>query len=95
MRCNGFEEPSHAIHVQAEMYQIAPDQPTHGYDGPLKASYGGARTNVGEDYLATVVQYDKTRTVVDDANGMIMDVNRLQVHAGLLSTHDQLRRVGV
>ncbi|KAI1785923.1 alcohol oxidase-like protein [Ganoderma leucocontextum] len=64
---------------KAEMYQIAPDKPTHGYNGPLKASYGGARTNVGEDYIATVVQYDKTLTVVDDANGMIMDVNHLQL----------------
>ncbi|PIL33968.1 hypothetical protein GSI_03676 [Ganoderma sinense ZZ0214-1] len=63
---------------KAEMYQIAPDQPTHGYGGPLKASYGRARNNVGEDYIATVVQYDKTRGVVDDANGMVMDVNGLQ-----------------
>lgn len=74
---------SHAICVQVETYQIAPDLPTHGYSGPLKVSHGRARNNVGEDYIATVLQYDKTRKVVEDANGMVMDVNRLQVHPGL------------
>lgn len=84
-----------AIHAQAEAYGITPDQPTHGYTGPLKVSYGSARTKIGEDYLATIVQYDKTREVVDDANGMIMDANRLQVRAGLPFMNHRLRRFGM
>ncbi|TBU37884.1 alcohol oxidase-like protein [Dichomitus squalens] len=61
---------------KAETYQNAPNRPTHGYSGPLKVSYGGKRTNVGEDYIATVSKYDKTRVIVDDANRMVDDVNR-------------------
>ena len=64
---------------QAETYQNHPNRPTHGYSGPLKVSYGGAPTNVGLDYVATVGKYDKTRAVVDDANRMVDDVNRHEV----------------
>ena len=64
---------------QAETYQNHPNRPTHGYSGPLKVSYGGAPTNVGLDYVATVGKYDKTRVVVDDANRMVDDVNRHEV----------------
>ena len=64
---------------QAETYQNHPNRPTHGYSGPLKVSYGGAQTNVGLDYMATVGKYDKTRVVVDDANRMVDDVNRHEV----------------
>ncbi|KAI1792083.1 alcohol oxidase-like protein [Ganoderma leucocontextum] len=62
---------------RAETYHVATGKPSHGYDGPLKVSYGGARTNVGEDYIQTISQYDKTRAaVVDDASSMtLMDLN--------------------
>lgn len=42
-------------------------------------SYGGYRNAVGEDYLATVAQYDSSRPIVDDINTMIKDVNRFEV----------------
>ena len=63
------------VFLQAETYQNAPNRPTHGYKGPLRVSYGRGRTNVGDDYLATVEQYDRTRPVVDDANTMVDDLN--------------------
>ena len=33
---------------QMETYQVAPDKPTHGYEGPIKVSHGGAFTNIGK-----------------------------------------------
>ena len=36
-------------------------------------------TEIGRDWLATMGEYDKTRPVVDDANRMVDDVNRLAV----------------
>lgn len=45
----------------------------------MNVSYGGAPTNVGLDYVATVGKYDTTRAVVDDANRMVDDVNRHEV----------------
>ncbi|EPS98838.1 hypothetical protein FOMPIDRAFT_156775 [Fomitopsis schrenkii] len=54
-----------------ETYQVAPGQPTHGYDGPLKISHGGVYTNVGKQFLDVAVQYDKTRGTTDDPSDMI------------------------
>ena len=46
----------------------------------LKVSYSGARINVGEDHIETVLKYDKTRAMVDDGSTMtIKDVNTFQV----------------
>ncbi|KAL1942491.1 hypothetical protein VTO73DRAFT_6093 [Trametes versicolor] len=63
-----------------ERYQNSPgvEHHTHGYDGPLKVSYGGYRNAVGEDYLATVAQYDTGRPIVNDINTMVEDVNRFE-----------------
>ena len=85
-RVRQFSTPTDPVvtYLKAETYQNAPNRPTHGYSGPLKVSYGGKRTNVGEDYLATVSKYDKTRVVVDDANRMVDDVNRHEVWLRLL-----------
>ncbi|KAF8655059.1 hypothetical protein AX16_003260 [Volvariella volvacea WC 439] len=55
---------------KTETYQIAPNQPTHGYNGPLKVSYGGAYTNVGSQFLDTALKYDKERGPIDDINGL-------------------------
>ncbi|TBU37889.1 alcohol oxidase-like protein [Dichomitus squalens] len=63
---------------KVETYQNVPNRPTHGYDGPLKVSYGGALTSVGTDFVETVLRYDRTRTAVDDANSMVQDVNRIE-----------------
>lgn len=54
-----------------ETYQVAPDRPTHGYDGPLKISHGGLFTNMGKQFLDVAAQYDKTRSTTDDPSDMI------------------------
>ncbi|TFY62250.1 hypothetical protein EVJ58_g3976 [Rhodofomes roseus] len=54
-----------------ETYQVTPDNPTHGYDGPLKISHGGVFTNVGKEFLEVAAQYDKSRGTTDDPNDMI------------------------
>ncbi|OJT13847.1 Alcohol oxidase [Trametes pubescens] len=55
---------------KCETYQLHPDKPTHGYSGPLKVSYGGFSTEVGEEFLNVAAQYDKTRGLTDDVNGL-------------------------
>ena len=40
----------------------------HGYSGPLKVSYGGKFTNIGQDFLAVAAAFDKTRSLTDDPN---------------------------
>ncbi|KAI0829921.1 alcohol oxidase-like protein [Trametes gibbosa] len=66
--------------TKIENYQLSPGikKPTHGYSGPLKVSYGGYSTSIGEDYLATVAKYDKARVVMNDANTMIDDNNHFE-----------------
>ncbi|KAF8643245.1 hypothetical protein AX16_009134 [Volvariella volvacea WC 439] len=55
---------------KTETYQVAPDQPTHGYSGPLKVSYGGMYTNVGSQFLDVASHYDKERGPINDVNGL-------------------------
>ncbi|THV03515.1 alcohol oxidase-like protein [Dendrothele bispora CBS 962.96] len=55
---------------KTETYQISPGEPTHGYSGPLKVSYGGAYTNVGKQFLDVAEGYDRQyqHPVVRDFN---------------------------
>ena len=53
-----------------ERYEVAPDKPTHGYEGPIKVSHGGAFTNVGKQFLEVGAQYDTLRSSTDDPNDM-------------------------
>ena len=53
-----------------ETYEVAPDKPTHGYEGPIKVSHGGAFTNVGKQFLEVGAQYDTLRSSTDDPNDM-------------------------
>ncbi|KAI0629903.1 alcohol oxidase-like protein [Trametes polyzona] len=57
---------------KCETYQINKDdvKPTHGYSGPLKVSYGGYYTEVGQEFLNVAAQYDKTRGLTDDVNNL-------------------------
>lgn len=55
---------------KAETYQPQIGKETHGYSGPLKVSYGGHFTNVGQQWLQVATQYDKERTVTDDPNDL-------------------------
>ncbi|KAJ7126761.1 GMC oxidoreductase-domain-containing protein [Mycena epipterygia] len=55
---------------KTETYQVKPGEPTHGYSGPLKVSYGGAYTNVGRQFLDVAHQYDTARGTTEDPNGL-------------------------
>ncbi|KAI0354317.1 alcohol oxidase-like protein [Trametes cingulata] len=55
---------------KCETYQIKPHQPTHGYSGPLKVSYGGCFTEMGQEFLQVAAQYDQSRGHTDDPNGL-------------------------
>ena len=56
--------------MQTETFQALPNIPTHGYSGPLKVSYGGAVSNIGNDFLNVAAEYDKQRKFTEDPNGM-------------------------
>ncbi|KAI0773655.1 alcohol oxidase-like protein [Fomes fomentarius] len=55
---------------KCETYEISPERPTHGYSGPLKVSYGGFFTEVGQEFLTVAATYDKSRGFSDDVNGL-------------------------
>lgn len=74
------------LRFQMETYQVAPDKPTHGYDGPLKISHGGIYTNMGQQFLEVAAQYDKTRGTTDDPSDMI-GINAYGVSFVLCSLH--------
>ncbi|THU89985.1 alcohol oxidase-like protein [Dendrothele bispora CBS 962.96] len=55
---------------KTETYQIKPGEATHGYSGPLKVSWGGAFTNVGQQFLDVAQAIDKDRGPTHDVNGL-------------------------
>ncbi|EGO26056.1 hypothetical protein SERLADRAFT_491425 [Serpula lacrymans var. lacrymans S7.9] len=55
---------------KSETYQVKPGEPTHGYSGPLKVSYGGLFTNVGKQCLEAALGYDKGRVAAEDSNDL-------------------------
>ena len=57
--------------IQAETYQIAPDKESHGYNGPLKVSYGGFVNPAGQELLDIAPQYDSTRGTTEDTNNFV------------------------
>ncbi|KAI0310619.1 alcohol oxidase-like protein [Amylostereum chailletii] len=46
---------------KSETYQVKEGAKTHGYNGPLKVSYGGALTNLGQQFLDTAKTFDPRR----------------------------------
>ncbi|TFY72351.1 hypothetical protein EVG20_g659 [Dentipellis fragilis] len=56
---------------KAETYQAKRNALNHGYDGPLKVSFGGCFTNVGKQFLEVAPQFDPTRTVGDETNDLV------------------------
>ncbi|KAI0310132.1 alcohol oxidase-like protein [Amylostereum chailletii] len=46
---------------KSETYQVKEDAKTHGYAGPLKVSYGGIFTNVGQQFLEVAKKLDARR----------------------------------
>ncbi|TFK74184.1 alcohol oxidase [Pluteus cervinus] len=55
---------------KTETYQVKEGEATHGYTGPLKVSWGGTFTNVGEQFLDVAAKYDQERGTIDDINGL-------------------------
>lgn len=55
---------------QCETYEIEPGRSTHGYSGPLKVSWGGFYTEIGQEFLKVGAEYDKNRGATDDINGL-------------------------
>ncbi|KZT68076.1 GMC oxidoreductase [Daedalea quercina L-15889] len=55
---------------KSETYQAEGSAETHGYSGPLKVSYGGLFTNVGQQFLEVAARYDTKRSLIDDPNGL-------------------------
>ncbi|KAF7340007.1 GMC oxidoreductase [Mycena venus] len=55
---------------KTETYQVKPGESTHGYSGPLKVSYGGAFTNIGQQFLDVAARYDTARGTTNDPNGL-------------------------
>ncbi|KAK0457321.1 alcohol oxidase-like protein [Desarmillaria tabescens] len=51
---------------KTETYEIKPDDPTHGYEGPIKVGYGGWYQPYAKEYLDMARQYDKERAGTDD-----------------------------
>ncbi len=70
------------LYVQAETFHVASDDPSLGYDGPLKVSYRGTCTNIGEEYITTISQYDKTRAMVDEI--VVPPLNHVHVMSNFL-----------
>ena len=66
-----------------ETFQLEPGQPTHGYDGHLKVSNGGANSNVAREWLTTTHAYDTGRELTSDPNDM-HSVNRFSVSGFIL-----------
>lgn len=55
---------------KTESYQLpdrANPRDTHGYEGPLKVSYGGMFTNVGKEFLDVAAKHDPSRSLIADA----------------------------
>ncbi|KAH9921137.1 GMC oxidoreductase-domain-containing protein [Fomitopsis serialis] len=55
---------------KSETYQAEGSAETHGYSGPLKVSYGGLFTNIGQQFLEVAARYDAKRSLMDDPNGL-------------------------
>lgn len=62
-------EPIRTCFWQTEAYQVVPGKDdVHGYSGPLKVSYGGKFTNIGQDFLEVAKKFDPAREHTEDPN---------------------------
>ncbi|KAJ8585898.1 glucose-methanol-choline oxidoreductase [Rhizopogon salebrosus TDB-379] len=52
-----------------ETYEVQPDRPTHGYDGPIKISTGGRKLSASEEFIEVGMTYHK-RPYADDTNDL-------------------------
>ncbi|KAG1799816.1 GMC oxidoreductase-domain-containing protein [Suillus plorans] len=52
-----------------EKYEVQPDCPTHGYDGPIKVSSGGCKTGIFNEFIQVGTTYHK-RHYADDTDDL-------------------------
>ncbi|KAG2153653.1 GMC oxidoreductase-domain-containing protein [Suillus bovinus] len=52
-----------------ETYQVHPNLPTHGYDGPIKVSSGGCKLEIADEFIQVGTTYHK-RQYADDTNDL-------------------------
>ncbi|KAJ7167198.1 GMC oxidoreductase-domain-containing protein [Mycena crocata] len=55
---------------KAEMYEIDPEKPTHGSDGPLKVSFGGEMLDIGKQFLEVGPKFEHNRPLSEEGNGL-------------------------
>ncbi|KAJ3537854.1 hypothetical protein NM688_g6610 [Phlebia brevispora] len=68
---NTYGNPGWGSKDITETYQVAPGkEDVHGYTGPLGVSYGGKFTNIGQDFLDVAAKFDKSRSIIEDPNGV-------------------------
>ncbi|OAX32699.1 alcohol oxidase-like protein [Rhizopogon vinicolor AM-OR11-026] len=52
-----------------ETYQVHPDRPTHGYNGPIKVSSGGGKLGIFDEFFYVGTTYHK-RSFADDTDDL-------------------------
>ncbi|KAG1746078.1 GMC oxidoreductase-domain-containing protein [Suillus lakei] len=67
---NGWEsENLIPLMKKLETYEVQPDRPTHGYDGPIKVSSGGCKLDISDEFIHVGTTYHK-RQYADDTNDL-------------------------
>ncbi|KAG1846420.1 hypothetical protein DFJ58DRAFT_892952 [Suillus subalutaceus] len=67
---NGWEsENLIPLMKKLETYEVQPDLPTHGYDGPIKVSSGGCKLGICDEFIQVGTTYHK-RQYAEDTNDL-------------------------
>ncbi|KAG2342547.1 FAD/NAD(P)-binding domain-containing protein [Suillus weaverae] len=67
---NGWEsENLIPLMKKLETYEVQPDRPTHGYDGPIKVSSGECKMGIAYEFIQVGTTYHK-RQYVDDTDDL-------------------------
>ncbi|KAG0708317.1 GMC oxidoreductase-domain-containing protein [Suillus ampliporus] len=69
-RVDGWEsENLIPLMKKVETYEVQPDRPTHGYDGPIKVSSGGCKMGLCDEFIQVGTTYHK-RPYSEDTNDL-------------------------
>jgi alcohol oxidase len=67
---NGWEsENLIPLMKKLETYEVQPNLPTHGYDGPIKVSSGGCKVDICDEFIQVGTTYHK-RQYADDTDDL-------------------------
>ncbi|KAG1767730.1 GMC oxidoreductase-domain-containing protein [Suillus placidus] len=67
---NGWESDNLIpLMKKLETYEVQPDRPTHGYDGPIKVSSGGFKMGISDEFIQVGTTYHK-RQYADDTDDL-------------------------